>query len=140
MASLGRPKKNPPLGDDITASVPQQKKMTDAEIIAAYPNDSPQDLLTKRGLSEEGFENLVEHLKFGRPVLPAVPQYAAPQKSYREVLQPVINTPQVQQQTAYGMRDVVRLVPVGVGGVGSTIPRHRAIKLMQKYPGQYKIV
>lgn len=118
---------------NIAAPAPSVAKMSDNEIIAAYPNASPQELLVKHGLSEAGFDALVERLRTNTAPQPKgilTPSYANVLKAEAQ--------PITSAHVSGNNRDVVRLVPIG-SGIGSTVPRHRAMKLMAKFPNKYRI-
>lgn len=106
----------------------------DEAIINANVGVSHHDLLTLHGLSEKGYNTLVEmaaeqaerNMNAKKPVLPPVTKH---------ILQPTLDAP---APVFTGGDAMARLIPKS-GGLGTLMSRKQAEKMASRYPTQYRV-
>lgn len=109
----------------------------DKAIIKANPNVSAYDLLTKHGLSQGGYNELVAKANENanatlKPTQPRPASSAPPTLTAQPILTPM------SQYT--GSSEKVTLRAKNSVGNGMEVSRERAESMMRRYPGQYQIV
>jgi len=105
----------------------------DKKIIEDNPNATPHELLTKYGLSDKGFDELVAEADAKAL---AVSKASKPKLIPSAILQPL--QPDTTQYLSQAEAGKVRIIPKS-GGMGTEVSASVAAKMLAKNPKLYKI-